>query len=1323
MAAFWYNLSNKTLRLFVKIILAIITVIFVLFILVLVLGGLTITIPALGFVTLPFSNNYNPLLQGAFNGLGFIGNSWQSLAGTVNSYSLCLDSLFISWNKIARFAVAVFGNIASVFSITYPSWWTARGFDHVRNFQVALHTKMVEIEQLKARIVKAELASQGYSSMEDAPAYVKLHAIHAADMAGRREYKRAFLDVVPELICSLINGVADILIDLIDLFSPFFLTFLDLLLTAINYGKANEPGEFALLLVEFIFSQILAFLASIGLDIGQCILDLPNSLILCMFPTCDYDDISDSGALIFACAFSPVCTVSSSTVSNAGDVLFQCLQIQSIIDFGLTIWNGILSLQSVITTLQNFFTNLWNSITSLKSVVNSAYDLLKKIASRFNINLRSFGIGDIHVDDPHMVLDRIVLTLGFEKPYGTRKVEIDALQDIYDLVQTVKNTTSHLDMEKRETYDYHPHLDAMRSLIIANVTHHQHQADARIIWNVVCGNIEKYYSQKMRAFVEAARQMQEVMHLSVHDPLYIDRKLQLDRILNPGGVLNNLFGNYNASFVKPVTFDNSNLHAAANRMMDIVRFFNSSMNSPLIQRAFKPTTSKKSYTAQSPIWAGEPTFRGRFDGFMNMHNRTFHNTSMFRTLNVYRDIMNDPVHYRQIQLLANAVRNATQVFHWVFSQGDHHTVTVPMIRARLSAIPMAHVVSALRHVATTARTRMGVTVQPERAARAKMWIARWVDEDVHHEMQRSLIDGGFRAEDIQREAKETEDRYFATMKRVIQQREEISQPYRYYEHNRFALIASITGTSIGGTLLYSGAPISIVASLLPAIGGLLLPVVGLLVGFIPQVLSYLMQKATNLISNAFAGGEYLYPDLATNLITRLGPTILDMYNFEPSPFLIQAMFQQTAEFASDVIDDVGQYAVYAIACNVPPIPLLQCPAWPTKDDTANSYFMKLVFFPMDAVCIDDSSCPGGFCRRAVDPNDPDGCHRYCTKNNPCNPLGRCINPPLLPTGNCMSPGFFNVSFSVDCPAVGYTTKIYQQSNAFQDHGLTWNFLFSNAGFYFIGQCMVDSLVAIRAVIRLFVHGYMLPAQGLFSGLLTNIPFVPSAVGSLGTITVVQYFITPRIQSVVIDVVNPTMVWFDQHVWIVNWFGIPSPFRLVMSIFRYDNYAQNPPLGSPEPADNLCPVLNISYVLIGGTVNVVILVLFFALLIGGILTIIVDVIFLLLLPLLYIWHVSKVANNARLMHQKGMLSYEYPPQNNQVMEWHNVNNEIVGAPRVRGSFNIGAVWPSVKHAMKNSNFANDILMGKQMCYSKYIIDPREGIPIRHSRYMQVVRKSV
>ena len=179
----------------------------------------------------------------------------------------------------------------------------------------------------------------------------------------------------------------------------------------------------------------------------------------------------------------------------------------------------------------------------------------------------------------------------------------------------------------------------------------------------------------------------------------------------------------------------------------------------------------------------------------------------------------------------------------------------------------------------------------------------------------------------------------------------------------------------------------------------------------------------------------------------------------------------------------------------------------------------------------------------------------------------------------------------------------------------------------------------------------------------------------------------------------------------------------MSIFRYDDYAQNPPLGSPTPADNLCPVLNFSYVLIGGTVNIVILILFLALIAGSILTIIVDVIFLLLLPALYIWHVSKVANNARLMHQKGMLSYEYPPSGNQIMEWHTVNGEIVGAPRVRGAFNIGAVWPSVKHAMTNSNFANDILMGKQMCYSKYIIDPKEGIPIRHSRYMQVVRKSV
>jgi len=1310
MAAFWTNLTGKSLGIVGKTILCLFGVAAFFFALALILQGLLITIPAVGFVTLPFSNNYNGLLQGAFNGLGFIGNSWQNLATQINPYALCLDSLFISWNKIARFVVAVMGSIANIFSITYPSWWTSRGFDHVRDFQLALHHRMLEIEQLKQRIIQSELATKGYRTLEEADAYTKIHALHAGNVAASKEFKRSFQQVVPQIICTLINGVSDILIDLIDMFSPFFLVFLDLLLTAIKNGQSGNLDEFALLLVKFLFSQILRFLASIGLDIGQCLLDIPNSLILCIFPTCHYHDISDVGALIFGCAFSPICTVDQSTVSNAGDVLFQCLKIQSIIDFGLSIYRGILSLQGIVTYLQSFFTTIYNGILSLRVVVDFAYDLLKKVANRFGVSVRGM---EIHVDDPHMVLDRIVMILGFERPYMTTKIEIDVLHDIYTIVGSVNAT----DIRNATAHNYEPQLSQMRALISGNMTHHQHPLAPHIVWREVAKNIEKYYSDKMKAFIEASRQMQEVMHLSVHDPVYIDRKLQLDRILNPEGIKFNVFGDYNASFVKPITFDNSNLHAAAEIVKNLAHVFNSTVHSPILNRSFG---SAAPMHQQSPIWMREDNFRDQLNMFMDMHNHTHHNNTMFKTVNMYRSILSDDTHYRQIQLLGNAVRNFTHIFHWVFSQ-DHHQVTVPMIRSKLRDIPMVQVVAGLRHVASTVRKHMGITVSPERAARTKMWIARWIDSDVHHEMQRGLIEQGFDMKTIATEAKATEDRYFATMRDVIEKRKNVHNYYEYYDNNRFALIASITGTSLGGTLLYGGVPFTIVASLLPAVGALALPAVGLVVGFLPQVIGYLMQKATNLITNFFNAGEYIAPDIITNLLVRLGPSILDMYNFQPSPFLISAMFGQTIELANDIIDDVGQYAIYAIACNVPPVPLVQCPAWPSKDDTANSYFMKLVFFPMDELCYDDTQCPSGFCRRAVDVNDLNGCYRYCTVDEPCNPPGVCINPPLLPTGNCMRPGFFNVTFNVDCTTAGYTTKIYQQSNSFKTYGLSWNFVFSNAGVYFLGQCMLDNLVAIRAVLRLVVHGYSIPAQGLFSGLLTNIPFVPSIVGGLYKLTVFYYFIAPRLQSAVVATF-PTLTWMDKHLWAINWFGLRSPFLGIMGLFRYDDYAQNPPLGSPTPADNMCPLLNISYVFIGGILNLFVLVIAIALLMSGAIGILIDLFFLIIFPLLYLWHVSKVANHARQLHQRGILSYEMPAQQNPVMEWHMVNNEIIGAPRARERFNIGAIWPSVKHALTNSNFANDILMDKPMYYSKYIIDPKECIPIRHSKLVQIVRKA-
>lgn len=1344
--SFFEVLFYRIIRLLWRAFKLLLCVFFTAFFIVLLFQLLLLTIPVLGFALLPFSNNYNSIMQGAFNELGFVGNSWSTLEQSLNPFLLCLARIPNATNNLTRFILAFAAifvktfNIIAGTTISYPAWWNMRdtlGGMHPLDLQhgaMMFQQELLRIERTRGQIMLNEVRSRGYDSMAEADPHTRLKAMEHASRYVREEYARSFADFIPDFICNLISSVADLFTSVLNLFAPFALDLMSLIMTAIQEGKAGNEGEFILLLVKLIGQEILN-----QLGLGQCLTNIPDSLIQCLFPTCSQPTITDISALIFACIFQPICTTKNP--KNAGDVLFQCMHIQSIVDFGLTVYKAILSLQGVAQSIADFFVGLYNDILSLKSVVDDAWNLIQKLASKFNISLRSVVV----YESAFTYLDRIGIALSMKKPYSTKGGEYETLYGLYQFVQSHNDTSAIT----------HDTIHEMRhTFFIGNVTEHKREIPAIAIFNRINDILNRYFSERLIAIQKLHENYVSNIHLPRSDPTVLEDLRAYNALIQdelnertadftdeikfnlPPGVGYVHDGNYtiiSSSFL----FNNTDLHLSAALMQSLGQWLSLNTSAThnitrVIHQTSKTTTSR--WNDQTPIWMAGKTFSERLGMMLNVTESVYNQTNTYQQVRWMHRFFTNETHATKTRSIAHMLDGMAAVVRWGVT--THEKITMPVLHRRMRNIPVESGIIALHALSHAVTLERGTFLTPERNAHMRMSMARWAGIDVFERMTNRT---NFRNEqERMASTSEVDDYYHTYLRDIIDERKRIVEEHDTFHLQRMSIIITILGTSIGGTAIWSGVPVSIVASLIPTLASAIVPLFALVTTSLPTVLAYLTQKVSALLTNLFASGEHVAPDLFTNLVMRVGTTVVGMFTMTPSPYIMEAFFSQTIQFAQDVMNDVEMYVLYIIFSFLPPYPF-QKALKPTVDDTPSVYFSKLIFTNVDSTCIDHRDCTGGFCRRLVNVHDPSGCAMMCTPNAPCSPPGSCVASPLYIHWNgCIQGTNTSVVFDVDCTQAGFPyTAAYLNTTDFANHHMSFTFLFgTHSGYVFIWNTMKAAFVTLRNFIRLMTQAIMLPVQSLMSGAVSAIPLVPSIFTYVRTVAVVLYVIGRKLQNWSVAAF-PVLNWLDQHLWFVNWFGIPSPFLFIADLFRYPNYVDHPPVGKPLPADYMCPVLQIGPVLIGTFMWIVILGIFYALIFGGIFAILFDIFFLCIFPFLYLWYIAKKANTARELNEMGLFDEDVgtPDQVAQISPtWYDSSNgfESIGAriptstaskkkklPRLSPW---EAMWPTIRANLTNGDFAARIMVGLPLHDSAHVYHPRVRLPLRNSSSLFIVSRT-
>lgn len=1343
--SFFGTLIRRIARLGWRVIFLLLAFFFTALFVVLLLQTLLFTIPVLGFATLPFSNNYNSLVQGAFNNLGFIGNSWTSLQQSVNPFLLCLTKIPNATNVLTRFLLAFAAlfvqafNIIAHTNIQYPSWWNMRDANgHPVPFNlvdgtVMFQRELLRIERGRANIMSAEVRSRGYEDMYAADLTTRLKALELGSRYARAEYERAFGDFIPKIVCNVISSVSDIFVSVINLFAPFALDFMSLIVKAIEAGEAGDEGEFILLLITLIGQEILK-----QLGFGHCITHIPQSLIQCLFPTCDQPTITDISALIFACIFQPVCTTNAP--KNAGDVLFQCIHIQDIIDFGLSVYNGILSLQSVAQSIADFFVNLWNQIKSLQSVVNDVYDLIKRIASKFGISFRS---NDVAVESAYTYIDRIGTTLSMQRPYATRGSEYATL---YGLFKVVNGTAA-------ENVDQ-VLIDSLRSqFFVGNVTHHRRELPPASVFKRVSEILSRYFSDRLLAIQQLHENYVSHIHLPRDNPTVLADLRAYEALLQDE--LDDRIASFTAANAPPLTistignytmipaaflFNNTDLHLAAAALNAMASRFNVTttpqQNTTVAEQTFRAAHSVYNATSdQTPVWMAERTFGGKLSRMLNVTESRYNHTNAYRQIRWLHTFFTNDTHYHKVRTIVHALDGMAAVVRW--GMATDKRITMPELHRRMRHIPLDRAILALHALADSVTLERNVTyISPETHARMKLRAARWAGVEVFARMMNATA---FRTQQERVFAEsDAHDDYHAQMRDIIDERNAVKRMNDVFDLQRMTIIASIVGTTVGGTAIWSGAPVSIVASLIPTLISVVVPLLGLVTTSLPVIMAYFTSQISNIITNMLHAGEQVVPDIFTNLMSRIGSTLAGMFTARPSPYIMEALFQQTIEWAQDAMNDVEMFVIYRIASAIPPYPF-QAAVKPVKEDTPSSYFARIVFTNIDAPCITHHDCVGGFCRRLVDVNDHNGCAMMCTPESPCSPPGTCVASPLyIHENGCIQGVNMTVTFDVDCTLAGYPpVSTYLDSPEFALHGMSVTFLLGTwRGYVFIGDCMSTFYVAFRNIIRLLAQSFMLPVQALTSGLWTNIIFFPSVLTQIRNAAALMYLVGTKVADAATAYIFPIFNWLDRHLWFINWFGLPSPFLGIVNMFRYPNYADHPPFGSPIPADYMCPVLMIGPLLIGGFAWIVVIAVLYALLFGGIFAILFDLIFFVIFPFAYLWYIAQKANSARTLNEMGFFDADVatPEQAAAVAPtWYDTSNRVesIGA-RINTTPKKGAKklprltpWQAMRTTiwanLTDGDFASRVMERMAVHDSAHVYHPRLGVPLRNSSPLFVVNR--
>ncbi len=336
----------------------------------------------------------------------------------------------------------------------------------------------------------------------------------------------------------------------------------------------------------------------------------------------------------------------------------------------------------------------------------------------------------------------------------------------------------------------------------------------------------------------------------------------------------------------------------------------------------------------------------------------------------------------------------------------------------------------------------------------------------------------------------------------------------------------------------------------------------------PMIMLLLATIISALMLN-FATGSYSNNDLLSPFLQELGPHLLDMYNTNPSPQEILDQFTILNNLLGNMLNKLFIMVIQIeTRIDVFGISLIRLPD-AFDDDTILTWVESLILYPYFHRCITSADCiRNGLCYRIRDINNPNAyCTKECVEGDDCSDVfGYCIVAPFIQPGRCMSEIIpsFNVLLQPQCANI---TNIpvdkldFTKGPVFQECPWCIGYFKSTEFWNLVLAVMKTGWEEGLFFFRLLnANQINMGPQGVFFGMLKNLPIAIPGFDAVQILTVATHFLVPPLQTV-------SYKTYD----VVTYFSF-EPFPTISSWWYFPNRDDNNPFGHATASMWTCEVL-------------------------------------------------------------------------------------------------------------------------------------------------------
>lgn len=457
-------------------------------------GFIFLALTAVGAALLTVQAEQERMFDIVEDGISELSSTWNSFAPIAQELVDCIQPILVFLNFVLEIVAAVAFVITEAIN------------DEIPTFPVLF--EWAERSNLEGALTEEEIQARANELAEEYLYDAKIRMQNMTDVE-----KRYFLDIVDyeitkitdvhaqntralpiSLLCNVIDVVGQFVVDVIDLFIDFVLSFVDFVATNFFDLNTGITTDFITLFVSFIIDEVLA-----GIPFAQCFRNIPYSIIACLCPfvyESPVNTIINFGgneqvpedpikAVIGCLCLFEIINGSVDLNDNSQtylDLVWACFGIDEIID--------------IINSIVDYITNV---LEPLYNVLKSLYNTLRKLVNQ---------ILDT-VDELVRLVERICDDTGVCK-----RDDIQSIRDeVRDLMQDIRDNFSLLDADMAELTRRENIMKTVRETLYSNpamnhIRNRTRSAKSRSALGPRSELMEMHYqymNHTMRAFINATR--------------------------------------------------------------------------------------------------------------------------------------------------------------------------------------------------------------------------------------------------------------------------------------------------------------------------------------------------------------------------------------------------------------------------------------------------------------------------------------------------------------------------------------------------------------------------------------------------------------------------------------------------------------------------------------------------------------------------------------------------------------------------------------------------------------------------------------------------